>query len=228
MENSEINLVDVQFKHPFTAIIAGPSGSGKTIFIRRVLKHSRLLINNLKFPLKVLWCYGQMQGLYSVPISPDVNVTYAEGMPDYDYISKHDHQIIILDDLMNEMDENKDLANLFTKGSHHLNKSIILCIQNLFHKNKIMRTISLNAHNIILMKNPRDKSQIMHLARQIYPKNPRILIEAYEEATSHPYSYIVIDLKMTTPDNLRIRSRITPEEVVHLNKTFSPIVYIPK
>jgi hypothetical protein len=40
-------------------------------------------------------------------------------------------------------------------------------VQNLFHRWKHHRTISLNAHYMVVLKNPRDVSQIMALADQI-------------------------------------------------------------
>jgi UDP-N-acetyl-D-mannosaminuronic acid transferase (WecB/TagA/CpsF family) len=46
-----------------------------------------------------------------------------------------------------------------------------MCIvQNLFHRGKHHRTISLNAHYMVLFKNQRDVSQIMALAHQMYPR----------------------------------------------------------
>ena len=39
------------------------------------------------------------------------------------------------------------------------------------------------------------------------------MIEAFEDATScTPYGVLVVDLKPTTPDYLRLRSNILPEE----------------
>jgi len=49
---------------------------------------------------------------------------------------------------------NETVVNLFTKGSHHRNISIMYLAQNLFPKNKFARTISLNEHYMILFKNP--------------------------------------------------------------------------
>ena len=46
------------------------------------------------------------------------------------------------------------VANLFTKGSHHRNVSVVFLAQNLLPKNKCARTMSLNAHYIVLFKNP--------------------------------------------------------------------------
>ena len=83
--------------------------------------------------------------------------------------------------------------------------------------------MSLNSHYIILLKNPRDSQQIATLARQIYPADWRFLVEAYEEATSEPHGYLVLDLKPDTPDMLRIRTAIFPHEsqIVYINKNTS-------
>jgi len=77
--------------------------------------------------------------------------------------------LLVLDDLMSEADER--IQNMFTRGSHHKNISIIFMVQNFFSKNKYMHTICLNAQYIVLFKNPRDASQFTSLARQLYPDN---------------------------------------------------------
>ena len=111
------------------------------------------------------------------------------------------------------------MTDLFTKGSHHRNLSIIYILQNIFPKGKESRTISLNAHYIFLFKNPRDPSQIQTLGRQIYPNQPKCLGEAYADATAKAHSYLLVDLKQT-PDDLRLRTGLLPEEQTY--------VYIPK
>ena len=60
--------------------------------------------------------------------------------------------------------KDKRIADLFTKGSHHRNLSVIYIVQNIFHQGKEMRIISLNAHYIVLFKSPRDRQQISILA----------------------------------------------------------------
>ena len=88
--------------------------------------------------------------------------------------------MIILDDLMEETDQR--VASLFTKKSHHRNISVMYIVQNLFHH----RTISLNAHYMVVFKNPRDVSQIMALAHQMYPQRTKYFLEAYTAATAQP------------------------------------------
>ena len=81
-------------------------------------------------------------------------------------------------------------------------------LQNLFSKNKEQWCVNLNSHYMILFKNPRDNSQIINLATQMYPKNVKVLQDAYKLATADPWSYLVVDLKQNTPDHLRLRGDI--------------------
>jgi len=64
---------------------------------------------------------------------------------------------MILEDLMSET--NQLLANMFTKILHHRNVSVVYLTQKVFDRNRYARTISLNAHYLVLFKNPRDASQ---------------------------------------------------------------------
>ena len=125
----------------------------------------------------------------------------------------------VLDDLMAETDER--VTNLFTKKSHHCNTSVIYLVQNLFPKNKESRTTSLNSQYIVVFKNPRDVSQMTTLAKQMYPGRVKFVQEAFADATSTPYGYILVDLKQDTPEDLRLRTSILPDDAVQY-------VYMPK
>jgi hypothetical protein len=74
------------------------------------------------------------------------------------------------------------------------------------------RIISLNAHYMVLFKNPRDVSQIMALAHQMYPRRTQFFLESFARATTRPHGYMVIDMKLNTPDILRLRTFIFPGE----------------
>lgn len=63
-----------------------------------------------------------------------------------------------------------------------------------------------NCHYLVMFNNPVDKQKVMTLARQMYPENSQHLMRYFKEATSKPYGYLLIDLKPTTPEHLRLRT----------------------
>ena len=103
--------------------------------------------------------------------------------------------------------------NLFTKESHHRNLRVIYIVQNLFHQGKGNRNISLNSHYLVLLKNPRDKLQILTLAKQMYLSETAWFIKEFEEAVpERPYGYLFVDLWPTTSDGFRLRTNVLPGE----------------
>ena len=108
------------------------------------------------------------------------------------------------------------VANIFTKISHHRNISILHLTQNLFDKNKYARTISLNAHYLVLFKNPRDAGQFATLTRQMYPSSWKFVIEAYRDATQRPFGYLFVDLIPDQDERCRLRTNIFPGEMQYV------------
>ncbi|MDI9312370.1 MAG: hypothetical protein QM535_19325 [Limnohabitans sp.] len=225
--HSDINKMyyeeNILFHCPFSMIVSGPSGSGKTFFVRRLLSESKYLFNKTFEGLKVLWVYGQWQNLYSEDVA-NCDITYSESIPSADEIQTLSPNVIVVDDLMNEVLDDINTGNLFTKISHHLNINVIFITQNLFHQGKQMRNISLSCHYFVLMKNNRDRSQIDILGRQM--KKLKILEEAFNDATKSPYSYLLIDFKQQTPENLILRSKIFKDE--NIKGMVCPIIYVKK
>ena len=122
---------------------------------------------------------------------------------------------------MKECIDNTSIQDLFTVESHHRNTSVIMISHNLYTKGKFTRTIILNSHYLILFNNPRVRTQISVLARQMFPQNGKFLIEAYDDAIkSKKFGYIFIDLKQATDDRNRIQTSILPDE--------TRIIYTPK
>ena len=72
--------------------------------------------------------------------------------------------------------------------------------------------MSLNAHYLVLFKNPRDVTQIATLARQMYVGRSKFLVEVFNKATTKPFGYLLIDLKADTPQDIRVRTNIFPDE----------------
>jgi hypothetical protein len=192
--------------------VSGPTGSGKTVFTFRFISEAVKMISPP--PEKIIYCYSEYQPVFDN--YPDV--IFNEGLPDINQFDGKERTLLILDDLMSET--NDSVSNIFTKVSHHRNVSVLYLTQNLFYKSKQSRTMSLNAHYIVLFKNPRDALQVATLARQMYPGNSKFLIEAFKNATEKPFGYLLLDLKPDTDEKYRIRTNIFPDETQY--------VYIPK
>ena len=196
--------MDPRLKHPFTCVVAGPSSSGKTQFVVRLIRHADRLVDPP--PEKIVYCYGEFQPSF-LEFS---QVEFHEGLPDVSRFDGRSRVLLIIGDLMNEADQL--VCNLFTKLSHHRNVSVVFVTQNLFHRNRHVRTMNLNTHYVVLFKNPRDAGQVAIMARQMYPRKSNFVVEAFRDATREPYGYLLIDLKPETDDRYRFRTNIFPDD----------------
>ena len=199
-------------------IVSGPTRSGKSVFVKKLITQ-----DIFKHPIvSVLYCFGVEQPLFiQLKHVMGDRITFHEGLPDEDTIDKFldgHHRCIVIDDLAFEALNNSQVELLFTRGCHHRNATTILITQNLFHKSKFARTVTLNANYIVLFKNIRDTYQISFFSRQLYGKKSKFFEEAYKDATSLPFGYILIDLTVSCPDLYRLRKKNFLNE--------DPIIYI--
>ena len=75
----------------------------------------------------------------------------------------------MLEDLMAEGDEDKELLDLFTKHSHHQNITVLYLCQDMFPPGKYTKSISRNAHYVIAFKNPRGQLDVRNLCFKLFP-----------------------------------------------------------
>ena len=203
-----------QFVYPFTCMVAGMTGSGKTVWVQSLLQQAQNVIEPP--PERIIWCYSQWQPAYSELLNTVARIEFVKGIPENleqdSYFDDNIPNLIVIDDQMIEAGNDNRIVNLFTIGSHHRNLSVIYILQNLFHQGKGNRSISLNSHYLVLFKNPRDKLQILTLAKQMYPKQTDWFLKQYEEAVRRPFGYLFIDLKPNTEDSCRLRKNVLPGE----------------
>jgi hypothetical protein len=172
----------MNFVHPSTWLISGPTGCGKTRFVQNLLLGKQINPH----PDKLIWVYSEWQPAYDEILSKApirvVKFQKTFSRTDYDSLGKNQKNIIVLDDQMGGGgggEEKDEFQNLFTRGSHHRNLTVIYIVQNLFDKSRQHRTISLNVQYMVLFKNPRDMAQIEFLGRQVAPGDKHFLSSAY-------------------------------------------------
>ena len=190
-------------------MIAGPTGVGKTYFTYKLLQNNMFT----EKVSSVLYCYGVYQNFFNQMSLQ--NLTFHSGLPSLETLEKLNNglfHIIVLDDLMEEIIKSLDLQKLFTKYCHHYNLTVLFLTQNLFAQGPYARTISLNTHVLVLFGNKRDESQVVFLAKQLYPGNVKGFLEAYWDATENNFGYLVVDCNPQSPRELKLRTNIFPGE----------------
>ena len=108
-------------------------------------------------PTTINYCYGAWQDGFRD--MKDAGVQFHEGVPTIFHFQKWFPKsgLLLLDDLMVERGEDKELLDLFTKHSHHQNIIMLYLSQDFFPPGKHPKSIFRNAHHIIVFKNPRDE-----------------------------------------------------------------------
>ena len=217
-ELQEENIGKVTLFHPFSMVLAGPSGSGKTFWVKRLLENRSTWIQPP--PERIIWLYSEWQPLYDDMKKTIPNIEFYKGLPpDMDeegFLDPDVRNLMVMDDLMLQSTKDTRVSDLFTKGSHHRNLSVICLLQNLFYHGKENRTMSLNSHYLVLFKNPRDQQQISVLGRQMYPGKSQHFLLQYKEATQRPYGYLLVDLKTSTKEKDRLKPNafeVSPSEM---------------
>ena len=186
-------------------ILAGPTQSGKSTFVKRLVNDKRIIPQ----PIRIIFYYAEWQKSYEEIKHPYIE--FRKGAPT-NIETDGKPTLIILDDIMSDISNSKDVVNLFTRGTHHRNCSVILIMQNLYQKGSTIRTASLNAHYLCIFRILRDRSQIRILSRQMYPERPNFLTNVFEDATKDtPHSYLFIDLTQDAKDDRRIWTNIFGE-----------------
>jgi hypothetical protein len=197
-------------------VVAGPSKAGKTRFTFKLLKNINSMMTEQ--PVEILWYYSEYQPGYQALLAEVPGLRFVQGLPDVNELKRDTSlaRLIVLDDLMTEMGKSGDkMTNLFSRGVHHWNVSLVSIVQNVFYGG--LRTARINCHYMVLFKNPGDRLQVSTLARQLYPGGgARTFVEAFTDATSRPYSYLLVDLTQSCPDRFRLRTDVFPGEQTHV------------
>ena len=135
----------------------------------------------------------------------------------FDSVISEQRNILVLDDQISVESSSKSVSDLFTNGSHYRNLTEIYLVQNVYNEGKSQRTILLNSHNSVVFIYGRDASQFRTMAYQIWPNNKHWLVDAFTDATSKLYEYLVLDHQPTTPEDQTVATNILPGEQLNYN-----------
>ena len=106
------------------------------------MDHSDELFENP--PETIHYCYGAWQdGFVDMQ---GAGVQFHEGISETDRLKSWfpDGEILVLDDLMAERSDEKELLDLFTKHSHHQNITVLDLCQDMFPPGKYAKSFSRN------------------------------------------------------------------------------------
>lgn len=158
-----------KFKSPSSIFIVGPSGCGKTCSTKSLLlQHLDELFAS---PRAVIhYCYGAWQDGFRE--MHQHGIKSHDNLPDEKQLKQwfpKDGGLLVMDDLMTEGGDDKEVLDLFTKHSHHRNITVIYICQDMSPPGKYAKSISRNAHYVVAFKNPRNQLGFKHLLLQAFP-----------------------------------------------------------
>ena len=126
----------------------------------------------------------------------------------FDSLSPEQRNILVLDDQISVASSSTSVADLFTKGSHHRNLTVIYLVQNVYNQGKSQKTISLKSHYSVVFRNGWDAWQFRTMAYQICPNDGKWLADSFTDATSKPYGRVPAN--PSTPEDQTVVTNILP------------------
>ena len=144
-KNHQFTENGLMLRHPYATapmMVAASTGGGKTWLVKNLLENRQQWI--FPAPQRIIWIYGQWQPLYVEMQRIIPGIKFVKGIPanieNEQFLNPAIRNLIVIDDLMSEASNDKRICDLFTKGSHHRNLSVICLVQNLYYQGKESRT----------------------------------------------------------------------------------------
>ena len=126
--------LDFYFKHPTIIQVSGPTRCGKTILVSRILKEQLIQ----PFSTRIIWVFGEWQPDYDIIRERYPSIEFEKDWRDeiFDSLSPEQRDILVLDDQICVASSSASVADLFTKGSHHRNLTVIYLVPNVYNQDK--------------------------------------------------------------------------------------------
>lgn len=225
LSHHDLPIVDLRIERGRSLILAGASGAGKTQFILSVLESPERYLERV--PTRVVWCSKTLK--QQPDIVERLEKRYgALAVETYDHfpedVDAERGSFWIVDDLAVDVQKSQRFTEFFSATCHHRDCNLAYLTQFLFQKGGQNRAQSINAHYMVLFRNPRDKLSIQSLFRQAFPGKSSSSMAIFTEATREPYSSLMIDFRQNTPDHARFIGHFTSIEP---STTGYPVYYVP-
>jgi hypothetical protein len=186
-----MTFVDASITTPFTMGVYGARGSGKSEFTKQLLLDQEKYLNS---PFdKIIWVYKHYQAKLFDPLIEKFGdrIELINELPNFG-TSEKQNTVIVLDDMILEVKDSKEILEQYLSG-RHIGISVISLSQNMFIAGKYRISMDRNTDYMILMNNLKGGSQIATLSYQLNPHNSKFLKSAFKDATIEPYGHLFID-----------------------------------
>ena len=202
-----------RFHFTHTKIMTKLISSKKRVFISLVgpseTEKLQLIYNCLKIGTfqpqfdKILFFYQHSQPLYDVMKKEIENLEFVRGV-NFKIIHSLKNNgtkyLLIFNNSLEKICNWNAFVDIATAGRRHC-QSTIYIKHNLFHHSKLGKDVELQNTHIVLFKSPRDVKQVTTLRTQLGLGSE--LVDWYRDATSVPFSHLLIDLSPRTDHRLR-------------------------
>lgn len=209
-----------KFDFPCNTVIYGPSNSGKSTFVQKVLETPGLWEEPIQ---KIHYFYGIESEALNQMKKRFPDAIFIKGLPE-DLESLFDpkiNEVAIFDDLGAEIEQSKEFNLFLSRITHHKRVHAFVLCQFIFGPGKYRREQASNYAVIILFPCKRSIHQIQTLGRQLGIGDNKFLTQAYLDATKHPHSFLIADLRQSVPIEQRLLTNIFLE-----NEPYAVCVYI--
>ena len=211
MTELEKGIFDFRLENDSSMLISGPSKCGKTMFTIQLLENRKHMFRS---PTRDVWWFFGIESLEAHNKLRAMGVNLVEGVPQREHFDKiGEGDIIILDDLQQESEGDKEVTNLFIRGCHHKKFFVIKLTQYLFGGRE-QCIQNANAHYYVIFFNPRNQQQtVTFLSRMLPSGNNGMLARILQDVHRNKYGYLFVDFTSSC-DGPRLRTDIFGDLVV--------------
>ncbi len=126
-----MDVFDARLKFPSSMVISGPSGSGKTFFISRFLENLDSILDAEIH--EIFWINGSQEKPFGLDANLFKKIVFMQGIPKHlmEYFDESKNTLLILDDVQEDAYKSKEIAEVFSKYSHHSRIFPCLLVQNM-------------------------------------------------------------------------------------------------